>query len=62
MSQRFGPVALRLCGLAAQVLGWSPARFWAATPAELVAVLSPAIAPATGFDRAELNRMMEREA
>lgn len=62
MSQQFGPGAQRLCGLAAQVLGWSPARFWAATPAEMIAVLSPAILPAQGLDRTELNRMMEREA
>ncbi len=62
MSGQFGPGALRLCGLAAQVLGWPPHRFWAATPAELAAVLSPALAAAPGLDRTELNRMMEREA
>lgn len=61
MTAQFGPGALRLCGLAAQVLGWPPARFWAATPAELVTVLSPTITPAPGLDRAALNRMMERE-
>ena len=62
MTAQFGPGALRLCGLAAQMLGWPPARFWAATTAALVAVLSPAIPPAPGLDRAALTRMMEREA
>lgn len=62
MSAHFGPSAQRLCGLAAHVLGWPPARFWAATPAELSAVLSPLKRTDQGLDRAELNRMMEREA
>lgn len=62
MTPQFAPGALRLCGLAAQVLGWPPARFWAATPAELVAVLSPLPPACQGLDRAALNRMMEREA
>ena len=32
----FGERACCLFGLAAQVLGWRPDEFWAATPAELV--------------------------
>jgi uncharacterized phage protein (TIGR02216 family) len=35
----FGEAAVRLCGAAAQVLGWRPGEFWEATPAELAAVL-----------------------
>ena len=31
----FGERAVALSGLAAQALGWRPAEFWAATPAEL---------------------------
>lgn len=31
--------AAKLAGMAGAVLGWSPDRFWAATPAELVAVV-----------------------
>ena len=44
------------------MLGWRPNEFWAATPAELAAILAPegdaAPAPLT---RAEMNRLMERE-
>jgi len=58
---RFGPGALRLSGLAAQLLGWRPAEFWAATPVELAAILSPALPHGTGMTRTDLARMMERE-
>jgi hypothetical protein len=58
MSERFGPAALGFYGLAARMLGWRPPEFWAATPAELVAALSPPGAPAS-LDRDTLNRMME---
>jgi Phage tail assembly chaperone protein, TAC len=61
MTVRFGPGALRLSGLAAQLLGWRPAEFWAATPAELAATLAPA-APQTGpLTRADLNCLMEHD-
>lgn len=40
----FGEGAGRLAGLAGALLGWPPAVFWAATPAELAAVLN-ALAP-----------------
>ena len=33
----FGPAAQHLSGLAARLLGWRPAEFWQATPAELAA-------------------------
>jgi hypothetical protein len=61
MSQCFGPGALRLAGLAARVLGWRPDDFWAATPAELVSILSPDVQPGQPLARHDLNRMMERD-
>jgi hypothetical protein len=60
MSDAFGPGALRLVRLAARALGWRPAEFWAATPAELTAILVDDIAPAT-LSRADLTRMMEHD-
>ncbi|KQU53092.1 hypothetical protein ASG67_09640 [Sphingomonas sp. Leaf339] len=36
----FGEGAARLAGFAGAVLGWSPDAFWAATPAELGAVVA----------------------
>lgn len=39
MSARFADGAARLAGLAGALLGWRPAEFWAATPAELAAIL-----------------------
>ncbi len=68
MSERFGPGAQRLAGWAARQLGWRPAEFWAATPAELAAVLAAMHAdgpgcgtPATPLNRADLSRMMEHD-
>lgn len=60
MNERFGPAAGRLAGLAARLLGWSPDQFWASTPAELAAALSPSAPPAS-LDRTAFNRMMERD-
>ncbi len=56
----FAPVAVALSGLAARQLGWRPAEFWAATPAELLAVLAPPPGDAA-LDRATLERMMEQD-
>jgi uncharacterized phage protein (TIGR02216 family) len=57
----FGEAALRAAHVAAAVLGWRPAEFWAATPAELVTALgldtAPAAAPVNG---GTLAAMMER--
>jgi hypothetical protein len=39
VSKRFGEAATRLSGATATLLGWRPSEFWAATPAELAAVL-----------------------
>lgn len=59
---RFGPGTARLCGMAAQLLGWRPDEFWRATPAELAAVLFP-LAPPTAqpLTRNDLSRLMERD-
>lgn len=61
MSGRFGPGAARLAGLAGRVLAWSPQTFWAATPAELAAVLTPAAASEPALSRDDFNRLMERD-
>lgn len=62
MSDRFGAAALRHAALAARLLGWRPAEFWSATPAELTASLGigEAGAPAT-IDRLDLKRMMDMD-
>ena len=39
MSDRFADSASRLAGFAGAALGWRPGEFWAATPAELAAVV-----------------------
>lgn len=59
MSERFGASALRLCGLAARQLGWRPAEFWAATPAELATALAPETPLSLGRD--DLMRLMEQD-
>lgn len=35
----FAEAAARLAGMAGAVLGWSPDRFWRATPAELQGIV-----------------------
>jgi hypothetical protein len=60
VSESFGRAALRLCGVAARSLGWRPAEFWAATPAELAAALAPSDAAAP-LGRAEFTRLMEQD-
>lgn len=61
--ERFGPVALALCGLAARTLGWRPGEFWAATPAELAVALGLLVpgAQEAGIDRRTLQTMMEHD-
>ena len=61
MSERFGEAALRLYGAAVRGLGWRPQDFWAATPAELAAALTPLEANPALLDRSELNRLMEHD-
>ena len=49
--------------MAGALLGWKPDDFWSATPAELAAVLEAvAPAPEAGLTRAELARLIERDA
>ncbi len=52
--------ALQLCGQCALLLGWRPAEFWDATPAELTCVLS-AYAPHEEAppDAADMRKLME---
>lgn len=58
----FAEAAARLAGLAARDLGWRPAEFWRATPAELALSLAdPAIQAAAPPSRAEIERMMEHD-
>ena len=59
-SERFGPAALKLAGLAARALGWRPAEFWSATPAELAAALAPP-GVETPLDRDDLERLMDKD-
>lgn len=61
MTDRFGASALRLSGLAARLLGWRPAEFWAATPAELASALAPPEPQPGPLGRDDLNRLMEDE-
>ena len=60
MSDAFADAARHHWRLAAQVLGWRPTDFWAATPVELASALAP---PEGGgaLGRNELTRMMERD-
>ena len=55
----FGAAAVRLAGFCCLHFGWSPDRFWTATPAELAAVvmaLAPeGVVPVTRGDVARLE-------
>jgi len=64
MTASFGAAALRWASLATQVLGWRPAEFWAATPAELATALSPLddLSTLPPPSREAIARMMERDA
>lgn len=61
MSQSFATTAVRLAPLAARVLGWRPAEFWAATPAELALSLGLEDAGDAPLSRAEIVQLMERD-
>ncbi len=58
----FAGSATLLLGVTARVLGWRPDDFWAATPADVAAVLAGwgAEEEAGGVDRAGLAMMMEQ--
>lgn len=57
----FATAAARMAGLAAQALGWRPAEFWAATPAELALSLGSPEAEAAPPTRAEILALVERD-
>ena len=61
MSDAFGPHAARLAGMAGRAFGWSPDRFWAATPAELAALVAGAEGEGAAVppDAAAIRRLME---
>ncbi len=65
MTATFGEASTRWCALAARLLGWRPAEFWSATPAELAMALSAPDDPAATSlppSRETIIRMMERDA
>jgi hypothetical protein len=61
VSETFGAAALGLYGIAARLLNWRPGEFWMATPAELVAALTPPGGASGAVDRSTLEQMMEQE-
>lgn len=57
----FADTALKLAGQTALLLGWRPAEFWDATPAELRAVLHGLAAQdGAAGDHALLGALMEQ--
>lgn len=59
MTDRFADSAARLAGVAGALLGWMPDVFWAATPAELAAVLHALAGEPAGMDGGDLARLTE---
>jgi hypothetical protein len=58
----FSDAAKRLAGLSARALGWLPANFWEATPADLaLALQDPNESASESLSRDELNQMLEGE-
>ena len=58
MSGSFSEGSGRLAGLAGAVLGWRPAEFWAATPAELACVLRAYVGEGeAGVSSADVERL-----
>ncbi len=58
----FSAEALRLSGMAIRLTGWPPDTFWAATPAELAAILTPVLVPETRpLGREDFARLMEMD-
>ncbi len=57
-----GSAAVSLLGVMARVAGWRPGEFWAATPADVRAVLAGWVEndAEACFDGAALRAMMER--
>lgn len=62
MNERFAARAARLAGLAGVTFGWPPDAFWAATPAELAALVRAITGDggaAAAVGTAELRALME---
>ncbi len=61
-NDRLGPEAVTLAGVMARVAGWRPEEFWAATPADVRAVLAGWVEADAGasFDGTALAAMMEQ--
>lgn len=57
MTENFGEAAVRLSAAAAMLLGWHPAQFWDATPAELATALQPLTPQAEGPDAGSLEAL-----
>jgi len=56
----FADIATQLCGQCAMLLGWRPAEFWDATPAELSCVLNAVAAQSeTPPGRDDIQKLME---
>lgn len=64
MTPGFSDAAAFWCGHAARLLGWRPAEFWSATPAELVMALSApdTLAAPPPPSRELIANMMERDS
>jgi len=62
VSDRFAVCAGRLAGIVCRQLGWQPAAFWEATPAEIAAIFA-SDQPAEGesLSRNEFENLMERD-
>lgn len=60
MTENFSAAAQRLAGAASRLLGWRPAEFWTATPAELATALAPP-GEKPMLNREDVMRMMERD-
>lgn len=56
---RLADSAARLAGLAGALLGWPPETFWAATPAELAAVLTALVPQPETAGADDLARLKE---
>ena len=57
---KFADAAVQLCGQCALLLGWRPAEFWNATPAELACVLAAIKAQGENPpDAGDLKNLME---
>lgn len=57
----FADAARRLAGLAGLAFGWSPDRFWRATPAELAALVTAAAGDTADPPSADLIARLQEQ-